>query len=64
MKIKITFQNDSNGRGWNVWCGPNREWQPIVGYEDREPVPSLADACDADPCTYFDPDRCDGIEII
>jgi len=63
-KIKVNYQDDSDGRGWNVWCGEARGWQPIIGCEDREDVPSIEEACAADPITKLDPEQYEGVEII
>ena len=64
MKIKVTFQDDGNGKGWNVWCGDDRQWQPIVGFEDESVVPGVDDACDADPVTFMNPEDYDGVEVV
>jgi len=36
---KLRFQDDSDGKGWVVWVGEDRGWQPIPGYEEKEDKP-------------------------
>jgi hypothetical protein len=63
MKIKITYQNDGNGRGWNAWCGLDRQWQPIIGFENEGVMPELEDVLFADPLTSVG-DDVEGLEVI
>jgi hypothetical protein len=60
--LKIMYQDNSDGRGWNVWCGSDRGWQPIIGCENPSIAPTLEEACAADPITNMDPDDYSSLE--
>jgi hypothetical protein len=64
MKIKIRYQDDSDGQGWVAWVSDARGWQPIISWEDPDNVPTLDAALDCDPVTYLDPDDYDGVDVV
>ena len=64
MKIKIRYQDDSDGRGWVAWVSSERGWQPVMGCESEEEIPELEDALICAPLTYLDPELYLGVEIV
>lgn len=63
-KIKIRYQDDSDGLGWVAYVSEARGWQPIVGWDDSEDIPTLGDALNCDPITYLNPACYDGVDIV
>lgn len=61
MKIKIRFQDDSDGYGWNAWVSDCRCWQPVIGFQDPCDPPTLEDVCNCYLLTILNPDDFDGV---
>jgi hypothetical protein len=60
--IKVTFQDDSNGRGWCYYDEKIEGWMPCGG-TDPDEVPTIDDLLADRACCGMDIDDDDVIEV-
>lgn len=61
--LKIKYDETVGNQGWCALVSDERGWQPIPYCTDRDNIPSIEEACLADPITQLNPADYDSVDV-